>query len=428
MSTTNSVPPRAQLPLRIWPAFAMLATSLLYLALAGCATWQAPAEFDDAALRARAETQTVRGVTLRAAVLSSEDSQTIFAANVNQANVQPVWIEVENNTKQVLWLLRSGTDPDLFSPLEVAWSFHKTFSGEYNDNLDEHFASLSFKNPISPGTKQSGILYTNPHNMTRLLSLDILGQGDVFPFTLFLQVPDDQTKESAMVLENVKKLITSVTEDIQEAYMLRARLEQLPCCAMSADESEAGDPLNIIMVGNLADVASTLVRRGFRQDALEFDKAQHLFGRPADVVGRKKGQAGVAANWLRIWVAPFKYQGKAVFLVQAGRRQGWRLQEVEEKDMLLSPNVDETRNLLIQDMMYSNGLEKLAFVSGVGATAAGESRSSLGDTSYHTDGLRAVLFLVTRPLSLSDLEILEWHPYLKQVGTEAIKGLDDAGQ
>ena len=43
----------------------------------------------------------------------------MFGVSVNESGVQPVWIEVENNTDQVLWLLRSGTDPDLFSPLEV---------------------------------------------------------------------------------------------------------------------------------------------------------------------------------------------------------------------------------------------------------------------------------------------------------------------
>jgi len=428
MSTTNLIPPRAKLPQREWPTLAMLATSLLYLALAGCATWQAPAEFDDDALRARADIQTVRGVTLRAAVLSSDDSQKIFAANVNQTNVQPVWIEVENSTKQVLWMLRAGTDPDLFSPLEVAWSFHSLFASETNERLDKHFASLSFQNPISPGTKRSGILFTNPHDMSRLLSIDILGQGEVFPFTLFLPVPDDQTAESTTFLANVKQLIAAVTVDVQGTDMFRARLQQLPCCAMIAEGSEVGEPINIIMVGNFANVASALVRRGFRQDVLDFDKSLWLFGRPADVVVRKKGQAGVPANWLRMWVAPFSYQGKTVFLAQAGRRQGWRLQEVEQKDMVLHPDVDEARNLLIQDMLYSNGLEKLAFVSGVGTTAAGESRRSPGGASYHTDGLRAVLFLVARPLSLSDLEILDWHPYRKLTETDAVKELGNVGQ
>jgi hypothetical protein len=352
----------------------------------------------------------------------------MFGVSVNEKEVQPVWIEVENGTDQALWLLRAGTDPDLFSPLEVAWSFHKTFAGESNDRLDEHFISLGFQNPVSPGTKQSGIIFTNPHLGTRLLSVDVLGNGEIFPFTLFPPVPDDQTEEATAVILNVEKLIAEVTEDIQDVNSFRARLEELPCCATSADGRQAGDPVNVILVGDFADIATALVRRSFRIDVRDLDRAQRLYGRPPDVVARKKGQAGVPANWLRMWLAPFSYQGKSVFLVQAGRRQGWRMQQIEDEDLMLNPRVDEVRNLFIQDLLYSSGLEKLAFVDGVGATEPGEARASLGGAIYQTDGLRAVLFLVTRPLSLSDLEILEWHPYLKQAEIEAVKKSDEAGE
>lgn len=162
-------------------------------------------------------------------------------------------------------------------------------------------------------------------------------------------------------------------------------------------------------------------------DVLEFDNAQWLFGRPPDIVARKTAQGGVPANWVRMWVAPFRYQGQAVFLVQTGRRQGWRLAEVEEKDMVLNPYVDEVRNFLIQDMVYSSGLQKIAFVSGVGATEPGESRGSLGGASYQTDGLRTVLFFVTRPLSLSDIEILDWDHYLKLREIDAVKENENVG-
>lgn len=408
--------------------FAHLLMSMLFLALAGCATWQLPAEFDDSALRARAEVQQVRGVKLSAAVLSSDDSQRIFGVNVNQKGVQPVWVEVENSTSQTLWLLRSGADPDLFSPLEVAWSFHSSFfADEANHRLDELFHSMGFQNPVLPGAKKSGIIFTNPHHKTRLLSVDILGQGDIFPFTMFPPVPDEQTAETSAIIANVRQQITAITADIKDTSNLRTRLEQLPCCATSADGNESGDPLNVILIGDLTDISSALVRRGFRLDALDFDNKQQLYGRSPDVVVRKKGQTGLSANWLRLWVAPFSYQGKPVFLAQAGRRQGWRLQEMEEKDLVLSPKVDEVRNLFIQDMIYSSGLEKVAFVSGVGATEPGESRRSF-DASYQTDGLRAVLFLGSRPLSLSGVELLDWYPALKLLELDVLQEKDNAGK
>ena len=79
-------------------------------------------------------------------------------------------------------------------------------------------------------------------------------------------------------------------------------------------------------------------------------------------------------------------------------------------------------------MLYSNGLSKIALVSGVGPTGPGEVRDSLGGASYHTDGLRVVLFLVTRPLSLSDVQILDWHPALKLREADAVKEIENDSQ
>ncbi|WP_455222281.1 hypothetical protein [Kaarinaea lacus] len=402
----------------------LLLLIMLHLALAGCSTWQVPKPFDEAKLRGRAVTKEVKGVRMSAAVLSTEDSLQMFGVDVNGTGVQPVWIEVENNTQQMLWLLRSGTDPDLFSPLEVAWSFHATFSGSTNARLDDHFNALQFQNPIAAGTKQSGILYTNPHRQTRFLNVDLLGLGQMFPFTLFPAVPDDIPDEQASSMLN--RLAEEATVNYQELETLRARLEQLPCCAMSEDREKQGDPVNMVLIGRFEDIAAAVVRRGFRRAELKFDNAQYYFDRQPDTVVRKAGQGGVPANWLRVWLAPFRYQNQSVFLVQAGRPIGGRFKASQSKDLILHPNVDEVRNLLIQDMLYSGGLGKLAFISGVGVAAPDEPRISLNDTHYYTDGLRAVLFFETRPLALSDVEILDWVPYLKNLESHAVKAKENA--
>jgi hypothetical protein len=96
--------------------------------------------------------------------------------------------------------------------------------------------------------------------------------------------------------------------------------------------------------------------------------------------------------------------------VQAGRPAGGRFAQRSAADTALHHDVDEARNLLIQDMMYSGGLEKLGFVTGVGEVLETEPRGA----RYHTDGLRAVLFFATRPLSLADVKFLEWVPYLER--------------
>ena len=219
MNATNAIAGfMLRSPCRAWQAMSVCMIVLFCLVMSGCATWQQPTGFSDSVFRDRAESQTVKKVKLSATVLSTEDSKMAFGADVNNSGVQPVWIEVENNTEQVLWLLSSGTDPDMYSPLEVAWPFHVSFDNETNMRLDEHFASLSFQNPIEAGKTQSGIIFTNPHDKTRMLSVDILGRGEMFPFTLFLTVPDDQTDEAVERLsERLMKMIEQAPVDHQTA-------------------------------------------------------------------------------------------------------------------------------------------------------------------------------------------------------------------
>jgi hypothetical protein len=74
--------------------------------------------------------------------------------------------------------------------------------------------------------------------------------------------------------------------------------------------------------------------------------------------------------------------------------------------------VDEARNLLLQDVAYSGGLAQVALVQGVGTAPIASPRSALEGASYHTDGLRLVLFLALRPLGLEDIQLLDWEPYV----------------
>ncbi|MEN8175785.1 MAG: hypothetical protein ABFS23_08485, partial [Pseudomonadota bacterium] len=178
-----------------WRIYAVFVLAALHFVLVGCATWKMPQQADNAVLRARAVSAAQQGVRLSAAVLSAEDSRRLFGADVNGKGVQPVWVEVENRTAQTLWLLRSGADPDYFSPLEVAWSFHVPLAGATNARIDAHFDALAFANPIPPESTRDGVIFTNPHRRTRLLNIDLLGHRQLIPFTLFPPVPDDAPHE-----------------------------------------------------------------------------------------------------------------------------------------------------------------------------------------------------------------------------------------
>lgn len=398
-----------------WRRLVMRSLLLASLLAGACTTWQQPSGSDDTDLRERAVTAKLRDVRLSAAVLSSEESRRLLGADVNRSGVQAVWLEVQNRTKNTLWLMRTGTDPDYFSPLEVSWSYHSVLRGTANDSIDAHFEAVSFQNPIAPGETKSGIIFATPHHQTRLLNVDLLGPGRIFPFSLFPIVPDNAPARSTESI--IKQLQKGTHEEIQNERGLRSAIEKMPCCTTVEGSKQSGAPINIVLVGDFADIAAAMVRRDYRRMATQSDQKQRLFGRPPDVVTRKAGNQGDrSANWMRLWLAPLRYRGKPVFLAQAGRPRGGRFAGNPDANLQMHHNVDEVRNHLIQEMLYSGGLAKLGFVKGAGWSAQ-PPRANKGQIS--TDGFRAVLFFVTRPLSLSDVEILEWEPLLQDIGVSA---------
>ena len=385
-----------------------LAPVVLSMLLAGCATWTAPVDTSDAALRARAVTESNRGVQLSATVLAAADARRLLGSDVTATGVQPVWIEVRNETDQVLWLLRSGTDPDYFSPLEVAWSAHVKFGGATNARIDKHFERLAFQNPIPPRGTSSGILFTNPQPVTKLLNVDLLGNKRMIPFTLFLPVSADAPEAEALI----HRYEATAISHYDDPAALREELARLPCCASTVEGDATGQPLNVVLVGRLDDIGAAFVRRGYRRVETGVGADQRMFGRPPDLQLRKQAQAGAPASWVRVWRAPISHGGQLVFLAQAGRPVGGRNRADDVAAVRLHPDVDEVRNSLIQDFMYSGGLEKLAFVRGVGAVPAERPRRLASGDRYFTDGRRATLFLGTRPLTISDVEVLDWEPVL----------------
>jgi hypothetical protein len=70
--------------------------------------------------------------------------------------------------------------------------------------------------------------------------------------------------------------------------------------------------------------------------------------------------------------------------------------------------VDEARNDVVQDLLYSQALAKIGFVKGAGGASAAGPRPTPDGASYHTDGLRAVLVFGGNAVSLAELDFFDW--------------------
>ena len=66
--------------------------------------------------------------------------------------------------------------------------------------------------------------------------------------------------------------------------------------------------------------------------------------------------------------------------------------------------MDEARIFLIQNLWYTGGLEKFAFLGGVGEAPLSRPRQNLTGDPYVPDGLRAVLWVSGHPVPFDAVE------------------------
>jgi hypothetical protein len=136
----------------------------------------------------------------------------------------------------------------------------------------------------------------------------------------------------------------------------------------------------------------------------------YVFDRFQDIALQKARSSISQRNHMRLWLAPFTVEHHQVWVGQISRDIGIKL---TTKSWYLtthriSPYVDQDRDYLLQDLVLSGRVEKIGFVSGVGASDEAHPRVNLTDDPYYTDGLRLVVFLGAEPRLPAGIEFLPW--------------------
>ena len=101
-----------------------------------------------------------------------------------------------------------------------------------------------------------------------------------------------------------------------------------------------------------------------------------------------------------------RYEGKPVWIGQISRDIGVRFTTKTITTHKIDADVDETREFLIEDLVYSQGLSRIGYVRGVGAAPYDEPRGNLTGDPYFTDGLRAVMWVSSSPVGMDEIEIV----------------------
>ncbi|MGA8893434.1 MAG: LssY C-terminal domain-containing protein [Anaeromyxobacteraceae bacterium] len=400
--------------------------TLVLLALAACAPF-APAPADRSALAARAEKGGDDAFQVSVAALSPEESRRYLGLDLAGRGVQPVWIRIENRTDRPAWYLPIGTDPEYFAPYEVAYMFHRVLDGKRNRRVDEHLLATAIPLEVPPRGAAEGFVHTHASQGARHVVVPLLTDRGTSEYRFVVEVPGGRWD-----FQRVDFATLYPAREVRDLDLdgLVAELGRLPCCTADADGRPRADPLNVVLVGEPPAVVFPFVERGWNfTEPLDPGSAWrsvkafllgsryvtspvsplHLFGRPQDGALQKPRNDIDRRNHLRLWLAPFTFEGRPVWVGQVSRDIGvrftthsWYLTTHK-----IDPDVDEDRDYLLQDLLMSGNVSRAGYVPGVGAAPRSAPRHNLTGDPYFTDGRRLVLFLEQAERPLEQVEVFE---------------------
>ena len=405
---------------RLFRPMVLVAAALL----AGCATNFAPQPLDSIPFLERAQTQVSGDIRVTAAVPDAKETRALFGLSLYKRGVQPVWIEVANMTDEAVSFLPASIDPDYHSPLEVA-SLHRSQSSR--EAVEAYFLSNRVGMGLDPGETRSGFVFTNLDEGSKAFNVDIVGDDRAWQFTFFIAVPGLAIDHYDTDFRTLYDESEVVNYDDAETFI--AALEAMPCCTTDADAKGAGDPLNLVMIGDALDIYYAVLRArwdeteavsaasGFKT-AVSFVtggeyryspvSSLYAFGRKQDIALQKIRSNINERNHFRIWLAPVTYENQPVWLAQISRDIGVRFTKKTITTHKIDPDVDETREFLLENLVYNQVVERFAYVGGVGKAPVDAPRGNLTGDPYFTDGLRLVMWLSKDLTAIEDLVFENW--------------------
>jgi LssY C-terminus len=333
---------------------------------------------------------------------------------------------IANDTESFYWFARLGVDPDYFTPIEAANRARYFFAGSANEEMRKHFLASDISSYVGPGQRVSGFVFTNLNRGLKPVNVDLIGPDRMVAFYFMIRVPNLEAEYSDVDPE--KLYAPEEIRDVSEAE-LRSAIEAMPCCATTEDGRGIEDPLNFVVVGRADEALSSFVRTGWHvsevlrpRSALAtfwsyFFSGQYkyapvspvyLFGRRQDLALQKARETARERNHLRIWRTPLRCSGKLVWIGQISRDVGLTFSWTTFVGHEVDPDVDEARNYLAQDMVRSQGLERLGWAKGVGAASSSDPHYMADGSPFFTHGLRLVLWFGKPPISLGAIEFLPW--------------------
>jgi len=411
----------------------------------GCVSYQ-PRTFEEVPFLERAQTQERHGLRVTAVALSRVEASDLFGVPLSKNGIQPLYLKIENESPNSYAFFQQFLDPNYYSAREAAFKSH--YSGtkrvlgwglagiviwplllaapfEYasarfaNNEMDELFAERGIGNEMLPPRKViEGFVFTQLDEGTKHVEVRFLNPAAPVEFDLALPVPGVKADHQRLDVANVWP--DREIPDL-DAPNWQVALEDLPCCTANKEGEACGDPLNLVVVGTLEQLLADFSRAGWDETEIidvttslrtansflfgtpyRYSPISnlYLYGRPQDIAFQKARETIHERNHLRLWVAPFTFEHKPVWVGQVSRDIGvkfttraWNL-----TTHVIDPDIDDSRENLMGDLLGTGRVADVGWLPGLPPTTQESPAQNLMGDPYWTDGFRAVTVLSDEPV------------------------------
>ena len=432
------------------PSFRYLSLILaLFLCFSGCSIYR-PSSLEDVPILERVQTKEDSGILVSLVVLSARESEQVFGVPLALKGIQPVWLKIENNSEKHLLFLQHFVDPDYFSPQEAAYMSRLTVKRATGINQILFFLPdlifLPFQHLqaklitrkiltdfhergihntfIEPGETISGFMFTPFDEGTKKVTVALYQRDKKTEFLFSVNVPglrQDYLKKDFESRFSEEEFVSLGEEGLHDWA------ESLPRATTNKRGNREGDPLNLIVVGELDTILSVFalakwdeteslafktawkMSRAFRKgDSYRYSPVSSLFynGRRHDVALQKTRGSIHQRLHLRLWLTPMRFREKPVWVGQVSRDIGIRFTSRAWNLMThkIDPNVDDSREYVLGDLIHTSRTDHFGYVEGVEEAEKESPRKNLTGDPYFTDGFRLVV-------ELSDTHIQKDAPF-----------------
>lgn len=399
---------------------------LLSGVLGACASFE-PVPLEQLDYLDRAMTKERDGVRVTVSVLTRQEARKAFGKKLDKQLIQPVWIEIENNSDRDYWMMLHGLDPDYFSAREAAYISHGVNTAS-NKGIDEYFDELGIFPIAVMGKSTSGFVFSNLKLGTKEVRVRLMGDRKLLEFEFFVTVPGLRADWQHVDFKSLYADDEWVNyEDPDE---LRNVLQDFMCCTTKKNGTGSGDPINLIVIGSL-EALQGFIKAGWDETEIisagslwrtfksfvtgsEYKyspiSALYIYQRPQDIGLQKARDTINERNHLRLWLSPMTFRGEFVWIGAISRDIGvflttraWNL-----TTHAIDPEVDEARNYLTEDLATAQTLREIGMLKGVGEVTREQPKKNLLGSPWWTNGRRVVLHLSEKPVPLEMVELMEW--------------------